>query len=76
MDELGIDYSKEDAIVVKETFKRYLKTASTSALDERFMAMWIGAFKMLCSRELGIELPLEQAEKSMEQILTEAGYGF
>jgi len=71
MESLGIEYTKEKALIIKEAFKTYLDTASTSDLPERVMAIWTEAFKMLCSREFGVEVPLEDANKSMKQLLKE-----
>ena len=71
LEALGIEVNKANRLEVKSMFKRYLKTYSTAALDDKTMSKFIEAFRMLCSRELGYELPFEDAEKSMTQLLKE-----
>ena len=76
LDRLQIEVTPEAVLETKEIFKRYLQVRSTASLSDRDMASFIGAFLMLASREWGIELTEEFAEKTMRQILKETNHGF
>ena len=72
LEEAGIEPTKENIDTVKQMFKKYLRLASVSALDDSTYGRAISAVTMLISREFGIEVPHSFAEKTMTQILTEA----
>ena len=71
LEAMGIDVTKENVLAAKEMFKRYLQVAHTSALSDEHMSAFIQAFLMLASREFGVELTYDFAEKTMRQILIE-----
>jgi len=68
---LGIEVSKENVLATKEMFKRYLRVAHTSLLDDNNMQKFCGAFCMISAREFGREIPISEAEKTMTQLLKE-----
>jgi hypothetical protein len=73
---VGIYPSKDNVEEVKKLFKRYLKVASTAALSDRDMSMFIQAVCMLSAREFGVELTFDFAKKTMIEILNEVNYDF
>jgi len=75
MYQFGIPYTKENALAVKSIFKEYLKVASTAALSDSVFSSFSQAFAMLAAREFGIEVPLNEASKSMEELLKDYNYG-
>jgi len=73
---VGIEPTPEAVQDVKLAFKKYLKVNSTASLSDSDMSKFIGAVIMLASRNWGIELTEEFAEKTMRQVLKEVSYGY
>lgn len=69
--EIGVEPTRENMEEVKRMFKSYLKIGSVAALDSKTYSKAISAVLCLMAREFGVELPKEQADKTMTELLHE-----
>lgn len=71
LEAMGIEVDKETVSAVRTMFKKYLRVGSTSALSPRQMSKFCEAFIMLAAREWGLEIPLQDAETTMTELLNQ-----
>lgn len=68
-EKMGIEPTKENVAKVKKMFKDYLSVPSTAALTDTQYSHFISAAIMIMSREFGIDVMPDTANRTMEQLL-------
>lgn len=68
---LGIEPTTENMKELKRILKKYFQVGSVSLLSDRDYGKLISATQMIIAREMGVEIPLSEAEKTMRQLIQE-----
>ena len=73
---IGAEPSNENIMILKTAFKSYLEVPSISTISDRTMAKVLSAIQMLSAREMGLEIPISDAEKSMTDLLNQTNTNY